>query len=118
MLDTAGSDNANMKEGGELFAVLQKHPFGDQCVTRDFPDMAHGWTTRGDLKVPAVAAAVDKALSGGIQFLKKHLLGESTTVPTITLGTPAQVLLIGVRVSPHIVSSIKFGDGPLPALPA
>eukprot|EP00750_Incisomonas_marina_P020168 INCI3783.1.p1 GENE.INCI3783.1~~INCI3783.1.p1 ORF type:complete len:521 (+),score=117.40 INCI3783.1:389-1951(+) len=86
MLDTAGSDNANMKEGGELFAVLQKHPFGDQCVTRDFPDMAHGWTTRGDLKVPAVAAAVDKALSGGIQFLKKHLLGESTTVPTITLG--------------------------------
>ena len=84
MQDTAGGDKDTYKEGGDFFKALQAHPFGEHCVTRDFPDMAHGWTTRGDLSDPKIAAGVAKALGGGIEFLKKHLHESATETSSET----------------------------------
>ncbi len=43
-----------MKEGGELVKILKSKSFGDQVKTIDFPDMPHGWVTRGNLDDPNV----------------------------------------------------------------
>ena len=44
MFMPAGSDEANVKIGG-----LGKKVLGDGLEIIEFPDMAHGWTVRGDL---------------------------------------------------------------------
>ena len=44
MFMPAGSDELNVKFGG-----LGKKVLGDGLEIIEFPDMAHGWTVRGDL---------------------------------------------------------------------
>jgi hypothetical protein len=44
MFMPAGGDEANVKMGG-----LGKTVLGDGVEIIEFPDMAHGWTVRGDL---------------------------------------------------------------------
>ena len=44
MFMPAGSDEDNVKIGG-----LGKKVLGDGLEIIEFPDMAHGWTVRGDL---------------------------------------------------------------------
>merc|ERR1712151_1010785 len=46
LLLPAGNDGATYKPGGEIANILAS--YGGS--THDYPDMAHGWTTRGDLR--------------------------------------------------------------------
>lgn len=65
----AGNDDPNVKHGGLGKKVLQ-----DALEIVEFPDMIHGWTTRGDeTKDPNVARDQAKALNLMICFFGKYL---------------------------------------------
>ena len=57
-----------MKKGGLAEQVL-----GDLGEVIEFPDMTHGWTTRGDLSDPKVERDVKKAMEEATKFFQKHL---------------------------------------------
>jgi len=65
----AGNDHMNVKAGGLGAQVL-----GDQLQVVEFPDMAHGWTTRGDMKDDKVKCDVKKAVLTAIQFFQTHVI--------------------------------------------
>lgn len=68
LIIASGNDSPDVKTGGLVEQVL-----GDKAQLELFPEMAHGWTTRGDMSVPAVARDVKKAMSMAIEFLNKHM---------------------------------------------
>lgn len=72
LLYPAGADSDFYKTGGTVNEIL-KQKFGDGFVFKEFPEMNHGWVTRGDLSKPAVARDVKLAMEGGVEFFKKHL---------------------------------------------
>ena len=63
-----GNDHANVKPGGLGAQIL-----GDKLEIIEFPEMAHGWTTRGDVSNAAVNRDVKKAVADAIDFFKKHV---------------------------------------------
>jgi len=69
LLMPAGNDPENLKEGGEI-AELMVAKGGASVV---FPDMAHGFTTRGDLSVPEVKRDVEAAIGQAIEHFKANL---------------------------------------------
>merc|ERR1719494_1322391 len=64
----AGNDHENVKPGGLGASVL-----GNKLRIIEFPDMIHGWTTRGDMSIEAVNRDVKKAFSDALSFFKQHL---------------------------------------------
>ena len=64
----AGSDPDSVKTGGLASNILKK-----RAKVVEFPDMNHGWTTRGDLSQPDVERDVNKAMSEATKFFDKHL---------------------------------------------
>ncbi|RLN73798.1 hypothetical protein BBJ28_00012425 [Nothophytophthora sp. Chile5] len=71
LLCSAGNDPDFVCEGGSVEKILKsKADIGAQCEVVDFPDMIHGWVSRGDRNDPATKAAVDKAWEKAIQFTK------------------------------------------------
>ena len=52
---------------------LGKQILGDGVEIIEFPDMSHGWTTRGDLSDPIVERDVKKAFNFVISFFGKYL---------------------------------------------
>jgi len=64
----AGNDHANVKPGGLGAQIL-----GGKLEIVEFPDMTHGWTTRGDVAVANVNRDVKKATAEAINFFKKHV---------------------------------------------
>lgn len=64
----AGADPASTKMGG-----LAKKILGDGLEVIEFPDMRHGWTTRGDLSDPTIERDVKKAFNFVLAFFKKYL---------------------------------------------
>eukprot|EP00456_Euglypha_rotunda_P043043 TRINITY_DN3362_c0_g1_i12.p1 TRINITY_DN3362_c0_g1~~TRINITY_DN3362_c0_g1_i12.p1 ORF type:complete len:333 (-),score=40.40 TRINITY_DN3362_c0_g1_i12:22-1020(-) len=69
----AGNDDPSVKEGGLDHKILSGKPFGSQCVWKEFPEMAHGFVTRGDVSDPKVARDVRAAMDLASSFFKKHL---------------------------------------------
>jgi dienelactone hydrolase len=69
----AGNDVPNTKAGGDFQKIFNRKPFGPDCLFQEFPEMEHGWVSRGDDKVPTVKRDVEKALEISYEFLKKHL---------------------------------------------
>jgi len=67
----AGNDDASVKEGGADQKLLSQKPF--ECVFKDFPDMSHGFVSRGDISDPKVARDVRAAVDLAVSFFKKHL---------------------------------------------
>jgi len=65
---SAGNDNANVKTGGLGSEVL-----GSKLEIVEFPDMVHGWTTRGDMSDGKVDRDVKKAFQTALDFFKKHV---------------------------------------------
>ena len=57
-----------MKPGGVGEKVL-----GDKLTIVEFPDMVHGWTTRGDMKDEKVNRDVKKAIQLALDFFKKYV---------------------------------------------
>ena len=69
----AGNDPSECKTGGAAARALAGTPVGAACAFEEFPDMAHGWTNRGDLADPPVARDVALALDRTCAFLAQHL---------------------------------------------
>jgi len=64
----ARTDSVNVKPGG-----LSENILGDNLEIIEFPDMNHGWTTRGKLEDEKVNRDVKKAVKNAIQFFKTNL---------------------------------------------
>mmetsp|Transcript_23918 Transcript_23918/g.54669 ORF Transcript_23918/g.54669 Transcript_23918/m.54669 type:complete len:246 (+) Transcript_23918:65-802(+) len=65
----AGNDPDNLKEGGDLAKSLETK--GGRTIT--FPDMAHGWVSRGDLSDEAVKRDTEAAMKHMVDFFKEKL---------------------------------------------
>ena len=64
----ADGDHENTYPGG-----LGKKVLGDGLGIIPFPDMKHGWTTRGDMTDPTVDRDVQKALNFALTFFGKYV---------------------------------------------
>jgi len=74
MILAAGNDPSWLKPGGEVEAILTKKVFGPECVFRVFENMTHGWSIRGDMNDPEIAAAVHEAWDEcALPYLQKQL---------------------------------------------
>jgi len=73
LLLPAGNDPEYVKPGGETLRILQEKPFGAECSSVEFPDMAHGWVVRGDLSDDKVQRDVKAALELATAFFQKHV---------------------------------------------
>ncbi len=49
MVAAASNDAVWTKPGGEMEEVAKINGFGEKSKFYEFPDMAHGWTNRGDI---------------------------------------------------------------------
>ena len=67
----AGNDPDDVKEKGEIIEILAKRFGAEMTGTTHFPDMVHGWTTRGDLKDEKVSRDFHKALQLTKEYLAK-----------------------------------------------
>eukprot|EP00416_Gambierdiscus_australes_P044896 CAMPEP_0171098418 /NCGR_PEP_ID=MMETSP0766_2-20121228/48212_1 /TAXON_ID=439317 /ORGANISM="Gambierdiscus australes, Strain CAWD 149" /LENGTH=244 /DNA_ID=CAMNT_0011557757 /DNA_START=75 /DNA_END=809 /DNA_ORIENTATION=+ len=65
----AGNDPENLKEGGAIASSLVAK--GGKTIP--FPDMTHGWVSRGDLAVDEVKRDVEVAMKEMVAFLKEKL---------------------------------------------
>ena len=68
MFMPADGDHPNTYPGG-----LGKNILNDALEIVPFPDMKHGWTTRGDLSDPKVDRDLQKALNMALTFFTKYL---------------------------------------------
>merc|ERR1712080_373005 len=69
---TAAEDNDNEKPGGLADRVWSGMSL--DCQFREYPDMEHGWTTRGDIRVPAVDNCSRAAFNSMKGFFATHLM--------------------------------------------
>ncbi len=70
----ANNDPENTKPGGDFQKIFSKKSFGSECVFVAFPDMEHGWASRGDDTKPEVKRDIEKVLKLSFDFLNKHCL--------------------------------------------
>ena len=47
--------------------------FGEECLYREYPDMLHGWTVRGDNRREDVSNAAKAAFNSMLGFFSTHL---------------------------------------------
>lgn len=73
LMITAGEDDDNEKLGGLANKVWGVMKFGDKCEFREYPDMRHGWTVRGDMRDAAVNGACRAAFNALLGFLGTHM---------------------------------------------
>lgn len=69
LLLPAGNDPAALKPGGSVVAALSGRGGGSY----EYPDMQHGWVTRGDVGDPTVRRDVEDAVRRMIGHLRDHL---------------------------------------------
>lgn len=62
------SEGASLRPGGDLHAILQRK-FGAKAVCEDFPEMEHGFATRGDVSVEKIKRDNRKAIKGVYDYL-------------------------------------------------
>ena len=70
MLMLAGNDDERLKDGNELGSIVMARE-GSSVV--EFPEMSHGWMSRGDIKDESVARDVKLAMEKTLDFFKLHL---------------------------------------------
>ena len=68
MFMPAAQDHVNVKPGG-----LGEKVLGEQLEIIEFPDMVHGWTTRGDISKAEVKRDVAKAIELAVEHFDKYL---------------------------------------------
>lgn len=74
LLQPAGNDPDNLKEGGEVWNALKAiADIGDKMELRVFPDQAHGFVTRGDVTKEDTQRDVKAAMENAVKFLKANL---------------------------------------------
>ena len=57
----------------KIYKFIGKKVLGDSLEIVTFPDMKHGWTTRGDMSDPKVDRDVKKALNLALSFFTKYM---------------------------------------------
>ena len=72
LLYAAGNDLEIYKPGGKVYECLTKK-FGNENDIREFPEMNHGFASRGDLQKSEVSRDVKLVMEGVVAFFKKHL---------------------------------------------
>mmetsp|Transcript_28026 Transcript_28026/g.47406 ORF Transcript_28026/g.47406 Transcript_28026/m.47406 type:complete len:302 (+) Transcript_28026:355-1260(+) len=72
LLLPAGNDDPAHKAGGADEATLTKS--GCEVGIREFPEMAHGWILRGDVKLPVVSRDVGLAVDLIVDFFDRKLM--------------------------------------------
>ena len=70
MVAAAGNDAEWTKPGDEWEKSSTELGFGEKSKFYLFPDMAHGWVNRGDVKNEAIARDVNLAFEHAAAFLK------------------------------------------------
>ena len=72
---SAGGDLPTYKPGpaGEVYEILQKKFCSGENEFKEFPDMVHGWVSRGDINDPKIAEQVRIAMDGVLKFFAKYL---------------------------------------------
>ena len=74
LLCPAGNDLATWGEDTDNATKLKESKCGGECVWKDYPEMSHGWSVRGDVANPEVAQEVERVMKATADFLGKHLL--------------------------------------------
>lgn len=69
LLMPAGNDPDNVKPEGEVAAAI----IAAGGASVEFPEMSHGWVSRGDISEAAVARDVEVAMRKGIEYFKTYL---------------------------------------------
>ena len=69
LLMPAGDDPDNSKPGGEITGLVEAKGGASEV----FPEMKHGWVSRGDITDAAVKRDVEAALTRSIAFFKTNL---------------------------------------------
>jgi dienelactone hydrolase len=74
----AGNDLENLKDGGELAQIIiasskskhtsEDHKAAPRCV--EFPEMMHGWVSRGDTSIDKVKGDAEASLKLAVDFLR------------------------------------------------
>jgi dienelactone hydrolase len=74
----SGNDPDYLKEGGDVAVMVEESKHGSKgesakprCV--QFPDMMHGWVSRGDTSIKKVKDGADEALKLAVDFLKNWM---------------------------------------------
>lgn len=71
MIASARNDPPNVQEGGTVEQILKaRFP---QSFIKSFPDVDHGWVSRGNLEDPVISQSVSEALSAITTFLQENL---------------------------------------------
>jgi len=70
---TAGDDHENEKPGGLANKVWGVMSIGPGCIFRQYPDMVHGWLTRGDVRDSGVENCSRAALMAIKGFFATHI---------------------------------------------
>ena len=68
MFMPSATDHINVKPGG-----LGEKVLGDRLNIVEFPDMAHGWTIRGDISKEEVKRDVAKAIQLAVEHFEKYV---------------------------------------------
>jgi len=69
LMITAGNDHANEKPNGLANKVWRVMKFGPKCEFKEYPDMEHGWTVRGDIRDVRMENAARAAFNAVIAFM-------------------------------------------------
>lgn len=69
LLLSASNDPENVHAGGKYAEIFEGK--GGKAVS--FPDMAHGWLSRGDVEDKMVKRDVEKGMQETIEWFKTHL---------------------------------------------
>jgi len=73
MVLTAGNDHINEKPGGLCQKIWSVMNFGGECIYREYSDMIHGWTVRGDIRNEAINNCAKASFTSMLGFLSTHL---------------------------------------------
>jgi len=69
----AGNDPPSVKEGGADQKTLSTKSFAKENIFREFPDVVHGFSVRGDVSDKTIAKNVRDVVDLATSFFKKHL---------------------------------------------
>jgi len=99
----AGDDPESTKAGGANEKMLTAQ--GHECKVHEFPEMKHGFFSRGDITDPLVARDVQLAMATSIPFLNRYLvdvnacfLGKVVVVTGCSRG-------LGLGIARHLMSA-------------
>lgn len=67
----AGNDPPTYLPEGEIYEIVKANSPASQSVP--FPEMNHGWSSRGDMAKEAVRRDVQKAMDLTIEYFTAHL---------------------------------------------